>query len=104
MILNEGEKVVVENGTFNKIKNPSLNDLSWKTGKFDFVNTPLPQVAILLNSFYAAQIDFAFDSSLTFTGKFNNDTLSDVLSSLSDTYRLNVEEVDKNKYYILTSK
>jgi ferric-dicitrate binding protein FerR (iron transport regulator) len=104
LILNKGEKVVVENGSFNEIGKPALNDISWKTGKFDFVDTPLPLVVSQLNSFYSAQIDLASDSALTFTGEFNNDSLADVLSSLSKTSELNVEEVDKNKYYILSSK
>ncbi len=103
LILNEGEKVVVHNGTFNEVETPLVNDISWKTGKFYFDDTPLPQVVYLLNSFYSAQIDLASDSALTFSGEFNNEALSDVLLAISNVSELNIEEVDKNKYYILSS-
>jgi ferric-dicitrate binding protein FerR (iron transport regulator) len=104
LILNKGEKVIVENGKFSQIEKFSNNDLSWKTGSFVFEDTPLDQVVSLLNSFYSAEIDLDLDTTLTFTGEFNNDSFAEVINNISNTLQLTLEEVDKDKFYILSTK
>jgi transmembrane sensor len=102
--LSNGEKAVVNNGKIKKTKNPSINDIAWKTGKFEFVNTPLADLILILEPFYKVKIDLISDFKVSFSGNFDNDPINEVISTIAKATNLKFEEVDANNYYIISSK
>ena len=102
--LSIGEKAIVYNGKIKKIENPSINEVAWRTGKFEFVNTPLADLILLLESFYKVKIDLISDFKVSYTGNFDNNPIDEVISTITKATNLRFEEVDADNYYIISSK
>lgn len=86
----EIQKSVVENPNF----------LAWKTGEFEFKNTPLVEVAHDLNSFYDKKLIIKnSNADCNFTANFDNSKLSDILEVLALTCNIQITEKE-NSYEI----
>jgi len=82
----------------SQITNP--NYLSWKTGVFQFEDTPLRDVVRDLNTFYSKP--FVLNTSnreQLFTAHFDNAKLEDIIKILEITLSLNIQE-NQNTYEI----
>jgi len=97
-VLNAGETGVYlkQKNTIIKHSKANLNDVSWKTQKIEFINTPLIEVLeVLHNNYY---IDFIVDDAVkgcTITVSFDQKDLASILKVLKSTLNLNVSRQGK---------
>jgi transmembrane sensor len=77
------------------------NYLSWKTGVFQFNDTPIQKIVADLNSFYEAQIllKTSNTSECTLTAQFNNSNLQDIFQILETACSIKIIK-DNNNYII----
>ncbi len=79
----------------SKVENP--NFIAWKTGKFEFKNTPLTEVVRDLNSFYSKKIIIKNTyAHCNFTADFDNAKLPDILQVLVLTCNIQITEKENN--------
>lgn len=93
-ILSQNQSAVVNENDFLTSNTIDSNYLSWKTGIFEFVDTPITQVVARLNSFY--QDSLSIDTSKTYncnlSAKFDRAPLNEVLKILEVTCGVSVEK------------
>ena len=80
----------------------SINELAWKTGVFDFDEMQITEAIDLLETHYPVQIDYLAPKSYALEVTFDQEPLADILQHFVDKYPLQLEEVDKDVYYILS--
>jgi ferric-dicitrate binding protein FerR (iron transport regulator) len=86
--------------TIHKSATKNINNISWKTGKFIFKETPLEEVVNDLNSFYDKQIVIKNQNDkCSFTADFDNVKLSDIIEILSLSCNLKIVN-NQNVYEI----
>ncbi|MCK5138110.1 MAG: FecR domain-containing protein [Bacteroidales bacterium] len=83
----------------HKVRN--VNYLSWKTGVFEFDNTPLNQVISDLNSYYRDQIAFEteLDCTCNLTARFDQESIDEIVMILETTCDLVIQK-ENNQYII----
>jgi transmembrane sensor len=88
MYLNMGESSMFDKATkvITKIKNDDMNYQSWKTGVLEFDNTPIANVAEVLERHFKIKVTVRGEGAnrLTYTSRFLNAELNDVLSEMRD--------------------
>lgn len=93
LTLTPGEKGLYKAGntTLEKENNTDPNFLSWKTGKLEFYKTPLSDMCKTLSKLYNVhfKIDEQKAKEYSFTGKFINKPITEILSITGET--LNVK-------------
>lgn len=91
-------------GRVNKMLNPDLNFLSWKTKKIEFRNTAFKEVCETLKKYFSVEIEIKDERILKckFTGYFENPSLEQILSVLEKT--LDVKAYLNNKQVVVTGK
>lgn len=85
VILSPGQKVSVgADGYLTKDENSNPNFLSWRTGNFVFINTPMEQVLIDLANAYGFSYQFADAGfkSCPLTSKYQQESLEDIFRVL----------------------
>lgn len=99
-ILIPGEKVVLsENNDLVKTTFDMETEALWKNGILYFQDTPFSEGISTLERWYGVDIEVndLYENNLSFTGRFENDYLSNVLGSLSYTmdfsYQITEEKV-----------
>ena len=97
--LKAGEQAYVVDGNIEKMDSFSPNFLAWKTGKFEFAQTPIENVAILLETFYDVKIEVAEGLTGHTNGKFDNLKIGEILDAITLSSGLNLEEVEAGKHY-----
>lgn len=82
-----GQSARVSNHSLEKFTTTNTNYMSWKTGQFTFLNTPINQVIKDLNSYYATKIvsENLKSNSCKITAKFNKKPLLEVIEILQLT-------------------
>lgn len=83
-----GEQAIYLSDTkqIRKKVNDDLNSLAWKTRELIFRDTPLTEVCEVLSHYYGKQIEYSqSDSGLSLTGSFRNESLEDVIATLTLT-------------------
>lgn len=94
-ILNPGEKASTINneGVIVKVINEDPNFLSWKTKKFEFVDTPMSEILELLRIVYHKEIVVLNPEILDcrITATFNQQSLEAVLNVIKSTIEINVK-------------
>lgn len=91
--LSNSEKAIVSNGKIKKNKNQSINEITWKIGKFEFANTPLVDLILVLESFYKVKIDLIADFKVSYPGNFDNDPIAQVLSTIAESTNCKVQSI-----------
>ncbi|MFY7900822.1 MAG: DUF4974 domain-containing protein [Chitinophagaceae bacterium] len=90
---NAGETILYNeaNKQFNKKQKIDLNTISYATHIFEFSNTPLKEVAAILEKAYNITIVFANDKLFTcsITTRFDNKSLYEILDVIA--YTINIE-------------
>lgn len=102
--LQAGEQAFVIDGNIEKIKNFSPNYLAWKTGYFEFDNTPIDKVAILLQTFYDVKIKVLKGTKGQTTGKFPVMEVQQMLKSLTLASGLKLEVIKTGETYKISNK
>lgn len=85
-ILKGGQKIDYRKGDgFSKARKvESLNDILWKDGILVFDNTPLSEITELLERWYGVDVEIIGNpGSITFSGTYDDEYLSNVLKSMS---------------------
>lgn len=100
-IITSGYSAKVKKEGVEKYELANLNYMAWKTGKFIFKETPIPQVVENLNKYYKKQIIIAdgVDVNCLLTADFNKTDLHEVLEIIKLTCDFSVEE-NKDKFII----
>lgn len=104
IILEPGDRAIAQpHDEIHKQKNTNLNYLSWMDKKLIFKALPLSEVISDVMQAYHCQIELEDTSlhNLKITSTFDNDSLDDVLTSISLALNLHVEK--EGKKYILVS-
>ena len=103
MLLAGDKAYVTEDNKINKLKNTDNNYLSWLDKKLIFKALPLSQVIYDIMNTYHCDIEFSDTSmaSLKLTTTFDNDSIDDVLKSISIALNFHIEK--EGKKYILVS-
>jgi ferric-dicitrate binding protein FerR (iron transport regulator) len=86
--------------TLQKLEKGSLNALSWVKKELIFDDTPLKEVVKELKNHFnvSLTLESAGIERCTFTGKFKEESLSDVLGTLTLVLRLEVEKISESEY------
>jgi len=101
--LTVGEQAMVVDGAVEKIDAYSPNFLAWKTGKFEFEDTPIATVAILLETFYQAKIEVVEGTTGSTNGAFDNKEIDEILGAISLSSGLKLTEVEAGKHYTISN-
>ena len=94
IIVEPNYTAVVESNSLKHFKTKNKNYLAWKTGVFQFDETPLDQAIKDLNTFYEAKLKLS-EANTTFcslTAKFNNKPLAEIIEILKLTCDIVIEE------------
>lgn len=95
VILEPGDKASTLNseGLIVKVYNEDRNFLSWKTKRFEFIDTPLEEIMELLSRVYQKEI-VILDPEIRecrITATFNKQSLEAVLNVIQSTIEINVK-------------
>ena len=102
VLLLPGDKATVtEDNTIRKTNNTNINYLSWLNNKLIFKALPLNQVINDIMNTYHCNIELSDTSmaNLKITSTFDNDSIDDVLKSISIAFNFHIEK--EGKKYIL---
>ena len=103
VFLEKGEKGTINkpSSKIEKMMNTDKNYISWKTGVFEFTNTPLPEALKELESFYKVKFVIYRGSLKNFQISARYDSLleSDLIEILKLTLNSSIEKTDS--VYIL---
>lgn len=102
MELKEGEQASVVNGKIEKKDSFSPNFLAWKTGKFLFNDMDLDKTVFILKTFYNVEIELESGVTGSVNGKFNNDSIDDILHLITRAAGLELNVIEKDKAYKIT--
>ncbi len=103
----EVPKIVLEKGNFGSYNsnesravrgnNTDINYLSWKTRLIKFQDTPMNEVAEILNKTYHTEISISSEKlrKCKFTGSFKEESLNTVIKVLQTAFHLNIDAKDK---------
>lgn len=97
--LTEGQEAYIIDGGIQKMEKFNQNLLAWKTGKFEFKETALDKVALLLQSFYDVKIEVAPNLTSTTNGNFDNENIDVILNAIALSSSLKLETVEAGKHY-----
>jgi len=105
--LEKGEKGILDldQKLLKKEENRDLNFMSWKTGVFEFNNSPLSDALLVFSGFYKCDFEIA-DShlkSLQISGKYEKLKLNELIEVLELTMDVKFEKSGKN-YLIKSAK
>ena len=98
LVLDPRQKVVhnEDSGLSPAVDAGDLHDILWTQGVIYFDNTVLPEVIRVLEDWYAVDIEATGDyESLQYSGKFQDEYLSNVLEAMSFSLDLEYELDDK---------
>ena len=104
MTLLKGQFGISQNGTENLAVQSDLNYLSWKTGKFRFINTSLVQIFETLEKSYHVKINpgnVDLDT-LRLTSTYNNQSLDTILETICTAF--NISYAYDGHEYILSGR
>jgi ferric-dicitrate binding protein FerR (iron transport regulator) len=94
IILDPNQAAIITRGNIIRFETTNQNFLAWKTGIFEFLNTPIEQVVLDLNTYYDNRIEIdtseQFDCNLT--ARFSKADLTVVMEIIQTTCDLVVEE------------
>ncbi len=100
LLLEEGTQgtLLITNNIINKSEIENQNYLSWKSKKIIFDNTPLYEVAEVLESVYQIRISFANDEikNLLLSATFENNNLDYIMEVILITF--NTSNIEMRKY------
>ena len=102
-IVKPGEKIVsAMNGKLSKKQNDDPNFLAWKTGILIFEETTLDAVMNTVESYTGnrIRIENRKFKQCTFTGKFNLNSIDEVLEIFETLYGFQVSKSDSGKYIL----
>lgn len=94
LVLDPRQKVVYnkDSGLSSAVDAGDLHDILWTQGVIYFGNTTLPEVIRVLEDWYAVDIEATGDyEGLQYSGKFQNEYLSNVLEAMSFSLDLKYE-------------
>lgn len=94
--LTVGDFAIATDDGISSIENTNANYDSWKTGIFNFDNTPLSQVILLLNKHYVEKIELTSPDkgNIEVDGKFDNTQIEEIIDIIVLTCRVEVEYGD----------
>ncbi|MAT38765.1 MAG: hypothetical protein CL946_04095 [Ectothiorhodospiraceae bacterium] len=98
-----GNKATFRDGSLEKIIESSLDHVKWKDGIIVFQSTPFEEGILELERWYGVTIevrDLPDDPDMTFTARFENDNLANVLKTLG--YALRFEFNIEGKKILIT--
>lgn len=93
--LKPGERAVYSRstGVITKSKFINQNYKAWKTGKLEFVNTPLKDVFNSLSQTYDLEIEINSDiNSFSLTAQYDKESIDDIFKSIELIYDLNIKQ------------
>lgn len=83
------------NSEINKTKNHNLNYLAWKTHILTFQSAPLKEVCKVLSDYYHKPVTTNLsEDKYVITGKFEKESIEDILSTIQLTLDVNIEETN----------
>ncbi|HEY0680179.1 MAG TPA: FecR domain-containing protein [Chitinophagaceae bacterium] len=104
-----GEKALFADNKLRRELNTDENFNAWQTKQLIFSNTPLPEVAAVLSTYYNVKIyirkeDLAQLSETQLTARFNDQPLSKVLNEISLITSYKIQHTGENNYEISLNK
>ncbi len=101
IIVKKDFTAIVNNNELKSFETRNSNFLSWKTGEFDFNNSPIIQVVKDLNMFYSGifEIDSTQNFDCNLTAMFKNAEPDEIVQVLETTCNLSIMK-SNNKYKI----
>ncbi len=96
LLLSAGEAALLEESGLRK-ESPPANFLSWKTGRFDFTDTPLAEVFRLLEQYYPLNITTDNPALLEcrLNARFEKQSIEEVLEVIALTFGLEYQLIGK---------
>lgn len=100
-ILDPNQTALVTSEKLVGFETINQNYLAWKTGNFEFLDTPIEKVVRDLNTYYdiRIEIDTTKQYACSLTAKFNNTEIEEVIEILQTTCDLTIDKLD-NKFKI----
>lgn len=98
IMLNEGEQYQADlNSGETYIEDLDNEELLWRNGTIHFKSASMNEVFRTLERWYGVdfQVEGSMDSEWNYTGEFSNETLENVLSSISYSKQFDYETVNK---------
>jgi transmembrane sensor len=97
--LNPGEKIIHEKNSnvFNMMNFDNLEEMGWKDGVLVFKQANLSEVINKISRWYDVEFELIGrqNEAWSFDGRFINESLNDVLETLSYTYKIDYKFVNK---------
>jgi len=93
----KGERVVLINGSYAKVKNQNPNTLSWRDRVLFFDNERLDNVLVELSDYYnikITNIDKVADPNCRIRTKYENESLDNVMTELESLFSLKYNRTD----------
>ncbi len=100
--LKAGQAVLFQNNKLSLLPTFSPNELAWKTANFEFNQTKITAAIELLESHYPVQIDYLAEKIYLLDVSFKGESIETILQYIVDNFPLQLEEVDKDIYYIFS--
>ena len=87
-----------ESKELSTTKKLDINDLSWRTGRFDFTNLPFQEVVNYLNGYYESDIQLASKKigNCKVTGTFDKMRISEILEEIALILELEISRKDNS--------
>lgn len=100
--LKAGQAALFQDNQLSLLPSFSSNELAWKTANFEFKQTKITAAIEVLESHYPVQIDYLADQIYLLDASFEGESIETILQYIVDNFPLQLEEVDKDTYYILS--
>ncbi|MBC7946823.1 MAG: FecR domain-containing protein [Chitinophagaceae bacterium] len=96
MLMKPGDYVEINNNRAEKKPTNLETVLAWKENKLNFENTPMKEVAVMINNHYGVTVNLADESigEKKITGMMSNTNLNDLLNALEATTEFKITRTD----------
>ncbi len=104
-IITPNQTAKVDATKIESFETKNKNYLAWKTGNFEFNNTPINQVIRDLNTFYETKLNIENTKTLPnchLTAKFTSSPITEIIEILKLTCSININKEDNS--YKITKK
>ncbi|MDW3646805.1 MAG: FecR domain-containing protein [Bacteroidia bacterium] len=101
LILEAGEKGIFDKSekSFEEISASNPNEMSWATAKFLFEDTKLSDVFDIISDHYGIEIIAEIeDIECSLTASFEDESIQDILESISEIFDISFEKVSETSY------
>lgn len=94
-----------QNTQLTAVPDQNLNELSWKTGRLSFINTPLSEAIADLQRFY--HVEIAMDSRMTdctYSSPIVNGTAREALTTLANVFHMSLSQTQEGHFLLKGGK